>query len=69
MQQQSDHLEQIINKLHFISNALQSLGAILEQQVTNPYYEKNELNGLGEILKYFSQELCLIEEMLQSEKN
>ncbi len=62
-------MNDLCHRIWSISGALKGIGALLEQQSSNPYYEKDELFGLGQFLKKSSEELSRIEDDIRSSKS
>lgn len=60
-----EKLRQCCIRLWKISGGLNGLGALLKSQTQETCYEDGELFGIGQILKSFSYEISVIEDILQ----
>ena len=61
----SKDLRDIFDKLSTLSASLRGVGALLEQQGSNSSFEHDELFGLGNLLKFTSEEILKIEDQLR----
>ena len=61
----NENLRDIFDKLGTLSASLRGVGALLEQQGSNSSFEHDELFGLGNLLKFTSEEILKIENQLR----
>lgn len=61
----SKEVEEVCYRLWMLGGSLKGIGTLFEQQEMHSYYEKDELFGIGQLLKCLSREMSHLELILQ----
>ncbi len=57
--------DHVFDRMWTLSGSLRGVGALLEQQMSSPCYNSDELFGLGQFLKSSSEEIMKLEDILR----
>jgi hypothetical protein len=62
----SEIIDHVCNSLWDIEGSLNGIGALMEQQTSDPYYKNEEIYGIGQLLKRIAREISSLEDILRS---